>query len=86
MDITALTCAATLQWIHSPTSSFCPPATVRRCAAGQNKLLALNYIYPGEDPKVCVAHAAWGEAFEAGHTPMPPRVRLCTQAHTFRLD
>jgi len=56
-------------------------------AAGQNKLLALNYIYPGEDPKVCVAHAAWGEAFEAGHTPMPARVSpvivlVVTQVHT----
>eukprot|EP00878_Enallax_costatus_P033814 GHUV01037381.1.p1 GENE.GHUV01037381.1~~GHUV01037381.1.p1 ORF type:complete len:216 (+),score=41.28 GHUV01037381.1:215-862(+) len=35
--------------------------------AGQNRLLALNYIHPGEDPAVCAAHAAWGEAFQARH-------------------
>jgi hypothetical protein len=35
--------------------------------AGQNRLLALNYIYPGEDAAVCAAHAAWGDAFQALH-------------------
>ncbi|WIA22301.1 hypothetical protein OEZ85_004618 [Tetradesmus obliquus] len=35
--------------------------------AGQNRLLALNYIYPGEDAAVCAAHAAWGEAFQVLH-------------------
>lgn len=33
--------------------------------AGQNRLLALNYIYPGEDPAVCAAHVEWGAAFQA---------------------
>lgn len=61
--------------------------------AGQNRLLALNYIYQGEDPAVCAAHAAWGESFQAQHvshmlaevtpeqrdsTPgRPLRVRVC---------
>jgi hypothetical protein len=35
--------------------------------AGQNRLVALNYIYQGEDTAVCAAHAAWGEAFQALH-------------------
>jgi hypothetical protein len=35
--------------------------------AGQNRLLALNYIFPGDDAAVCAAHAAWGEAFQALH-------------------
>lgn len=44
-------------------------------SAGQNRLLALNYIYPGEDPAVCDAHAAWGESFQALHGPhMLPEV------------
>jgi hypothetical protein len=33
--------------------------------AGQNRLLALNYIYPGEDGAVCAAHVEWGAAFQA---------------------
>ena len=32
--------------------------------AGQNRLLALNYIYEGEDAMVCEAHAAWGDHFQ----------------------
>lgn len=27
--------------------------------AGQNRLLALNYIVPGEDAAVCTAHIEW---------------------------
>jgi len=27
--------------------------------AGQNRLLALNYILPGDDPVVCAAHMQW---------------------------
>ena len=27
--------------------------------AGQNRLLALNYIMPGEDEAVCAAHMEW---------------------------
>ena len=27
--------------------------------AGQNRLLALNYIMPGEDAAVCTAHIEW---------------------------
>lgn len=33
--------------------------------AGQNRLLALNYIYHGEDAAVCQAHVEWGSAFQA---------------------
>jgi hypothetical protein len=40
-------------------------ATTALTAAGQNKLLALNYIYQGEDPAVCAAHVEWGNAFQA---------------------
>ncbi|KAK9823008.1 hypothetical protein WJX81_006345 [Elliptochloris bilobata] len=38
--------------------------------AGQNRLLALNYIMPGEDAAVCAAHTQWGEAFQRMHPPM----------------
>lgn len=33
--------------------------------AGQNRLLALNYIHAGEGPAVCAAHVEWGAAFQA---------------------
>lgn len=47
-----------------PTSS-CSIAYICFVPAGQNRLLALNYIYPGEDPAVCAAHVEWGAAFQA---------------------
>lgn len=37
--------------------------------AGQNRLLALNYIFEGQDAMVCEAHAAWGEQFQQQFTP-----------------
>jgi protein O-GlcNAc transferase len=40
--------------------------------AGQNRLLALNYMYHGEDALVCDAHVEWGARFAALHTPLPP--------------
>lgn len=40
--------------------------------AGQNRLLALNYAFHGEDEEVCEAHAAWGKRFEELHPPLPP--------------
>ncbi|GLI61429.1 hypothetical protein VaNZ11_003789 [Volvox africanus] len=40
--------------------------------AGQNRLLALNYIYPGEDPLVSSAHREWGELFQTTVQPLPP--------------
>lgn len=43
--------------------------------AGQNKLLALNYVYPGESELVCSAHAEWGRCFEKLHPPMKPLSR-----------
>ena len=39
--------------------------------AGQNKLLALNYIHNGEDHMVCQAHADWGRHFQQLFTPLP---------------
>jgi len=33
--------------------------------AGQNRLLALNYSYPGEHPFVCKAHAEWGNEVQS---------------------
>lgn len=41
---------------------------------GQNRLLALNYVYPGEDPMVCAAHTAWGSTFQRRFSPLPPRI------------
>ncbi|KAG1668374.1 hypothetical protein FOA52_004883 [Chlamydomonas sp. UWO 241] len=40
--------------------------------AGQNRLLALNYMYQGEDAIVCNAHADWGARFSALHPPLAP--------------
>lgn len=39
----------------------------------QNRLLALNYSHPGEDPWVCDQHAAWGRDFQARVPQLPPR-------------
>ena len=33
--------------------------------AGQNRLLALNYSYPGEHPFVCKAHSDWGDEVQS---------------------
>ena len=42
--------------------------------ASQNYLLALNYVFPGEDPRVCDAHVAWGRRMaELVGEPLPPR-------------
>jgi tetratricopeptide (TPR) repeat protein len=41
--------------------------------AGQNRLLALNYLHSGEQEWLCAAHAQWGEHFSAALTPLPPR-------------
>lgn len=40
--------------------------------AGQNKLLALNYVHHGEEEVVCEAHAEWGRQFEKLHPRLPP--------------
>lgn len=40
--------------------------------AGQNRLLALNYIHQGEEPAVCAAHLEWGDQLQAATTPLPP--------------
>ena len=39
--------------------------------AGQNRLLALNYIHEGEEALVCQAHAEWGQHFQQHFTPLP---------------
>lgn len=39
--------------------------------AGQNRLLALNYVVPGEDPFICNAHVKWGRDVEAAIEPLP---------------
>ena len=39
--------------------------------AGQNRLLALNYIHEGQEAMVCQAHAAWGAQFQQQFTPLP---------------
>ena len=41
--------------------------------AGQNRLLALNYTFPGEQPFVCKAHEDWGnevQVFQFFCTPI----------------
>jgi hypothetical protein len=61
---------------------FCP--ALRRCLelspdsrnAGQNRLLALNYIHRGEMALVCEAHAEWGERFQHLFTPLAPLAGL----------
>ena len=40
--------------------------------AGQNRLLALNYVHPGELPMVCAEHEEWGIEFQANFEPLPP--------------
>jgi predicted O-linked N-acetylglucosamine transferase (SPINDLY family) len=40
--------------------------------AGQNRLLALNYVTPGEGAACCAAHAAWGRRFQELHPRLPP--------------
>lgn len=40
--------------------------------AAQNRLLALNYVFPGELPAVCAAHEMWGAAIEAAIHTLPP--------------
>lgn len=40
--------------------------------AGQNRLLALNYIHQGEERLVCAAHEEWGAAFQRQFRPLPP--------------
>ncbi|KAI3432719.1 hypothetical protein D9Q98_004262 [Chlorella vulgaris] len=39
---------------------------------GQNLLLGLNYVHPGESRLVCGAHEQWGLGFQALHPPLPP--------------
>ncbi|KAK9810285.1 hypothetical protein WJX72_008008 [[Myrmecia] bisecta] len=41
--------------------------------AGQNRLLALNYIYPGEEHRVCAEHEEWGRQFQEQWVPLPRR-------------
>jgi hypothetical protein len=40
--------------------------------AGQNRLLALNYVYPGDDPIVCREHEKWGLDFQGQFEVMQP--------------
>lgn len=39
--------------------------------SGQNRLLALNYIHPGESRLVCSSHSDWGKRFQQLFTPLP---------------
>jgi protein O-GlcNAc transferase len=48
--------------------------------AGQNRLLAHNYVTPGEDPSVAAAHLAWGRAFAAGVEQLPRRAPTLADA------
>ena len=52
--------------------------------ANQNRLLALNYIYHGEQEFVCAAHAAWGQRFQQIHPqlPLPPPLLTTTTTNT----
>ena len=44
-------------------------------SAAQNRLMGLNYVLSGDDPVVCGAHAAWGEALAASVPRLPPLPR-----------
>ena len=55
----------------APTHSLSLSLSLLCACAGQNRLLALNYIHPGEQALVCEAHAQWGRAFQAAHPPLP---------------
>lgn len=52
----------------------CAPALHPLLASptGQNLLLALNYVHPGEERLVCEAHEQWGTAFQSLHPQLPP--------------
>ena len=52
---------------YEECSRLCPENT----NASQNRLLALNYIHPGESRLVCVEHAAWGRDAAARVEPLP---------------
>jgi hypothetical protein len=52
---------------YEECSRLCPTSV----NAFQNRLLALNYIYPGESQFVCDAHAQWGAAHDATVTRLP---------------
>ncbi len=39
--------------------------------AGQNRLLALNYVHLGEDPMVCSEHRRWGDEFQSQFDELP---------------
>lgn len=41
--------------------------------AGQNRLLALNYIFPGEQASVCGDHEKWGIEFQQQFEQLPAR-------------
>ena len=49
----------------------CLKLDVNNRNAGQNKLLALNYIHGGEEQMVCDAHMQWGREFQQLFTPLP---------------
>jgi len=48
----------------------CLKLDVNNRNAGQNKLLALNYIHGGEEQMVCDAHTDWGRNFQQLFTPL----------------
>lgn len=51
--------------------SLCPSSR----NAGQNRLLALNYVCHGEEQHVSAAHAAWGRDFQAQYPPLQALTR-----------
>lgn len=56
----------------SPAPHTLSLAHLHSLCAAQNRLLALNYTHPGEDPWVCEQHAAWGQDFQARFKQLPP--------------
>lgn len=57
---------------HAAISSYesCTKLDRNNRNSGQNRLLALNYVYCGETEIVCKAHVEWGQNFEALHRPL----------------
>jgi protein O-GlcNAc transferase len=59
--------------MHAAVSSYerCLQLDPDNRSGGQNRLLALNYLRPGEEAEVCMAHLEWGRRFQQLHQRLP---------------
>jgi hypothetical protein len=65
-------CSAGHTALNCSAASRRPAHPFLGAAAGQNRLLALNYVRQGEDPEVCAEHEAWGRRFASRLCALPP--------------